>query len=133
MVIFGVIVLCLASAVIFSTPGRREIMALTFDARAFDNLRDGVYMGRYQGTTDHLRDADVQVTVSGGRVTDIAEVNGTLDKDGKPVVIRHGLTIEDLFGRVIASQSLQVDVISGATLTSKAHLKAVENALDQAH
>ncbi|HHV58206.1 MAG TPA: FMN-binding protein, partial [Firmicutes bacterium] len=33
---------------------------------------------------------------------------------------------------VIKSQSLQVDVISGATLTSKAHLKAVENALEQA-
>jgi uncharacterized protein with FMN-binding domain len=132
MVIFGVIALCLACAVIFTTPGRREIMALTFDTRAFDGLRDGVYTGSYQGTADHLRDADIQVTVSGGRVADIAEINGALDKDGKPAVIRHGLTIRDLFGRVIESQSLQVDVISGATLTSKAHLKAVENALDQA-
>jgi uncharacterized protein with FMN-binding domain len=30
---------------------------------------------------------------------------------------------------VIDAQSLQVDTISGATLTSKAYLKAVENAL----
>jgi uncharacterized protein with FMN-binding domain len=37
-----------------------------------------------------------------------------------------------LFRHVIESQSLQVDVISGATLTSKAHLKALENALEQA-
>jgi major membrane immunogen (membrane-anchored lipoprotein) len=33
-------------------------------------------------------------------------------------------------GRVIREQSLQVDTISGATLTSKAFLKAIENALD---
>jgi uncharacterized protein with FMN-binding domain len=37
-----------------------------------------------------------------------------------------------LYSRVIAQQSLQVDTISGATLTSKAYLQAVENALVQA-
>lgn len=31
-----------------------------------------------------------------------------------------------------SSQTLEVDVISGATVTSKAHLKALENALEQA-
>ncbi|WP_368487958.1 FMN-binding protein [Clostridium sp. BJN0013] len=39
--------------------------------------------------------------------------------------------MEDLFQKVIELQSLQVDIISGATLTSKAHLKALENALKQ--
>jgi uncharacterized protein with FMN-binding domain len=37
-----------------------------------------------------------------------------------------------LYDRVIESQSLQVDTISGATLTCKARLKAVENALIKA-
>jgi uncharacterized protein with FMN-binding domain len=37
-----------------------------------------------------------------------------------------------LYERVIEAQSLQVDTISGATLTSKAHLQCVENALVQA-
>jgi uncharacterized protein with FMN-binding domain len=37
-----------------------------------------------------------------------------------------------LYERVIQSQSLQVDTISGATLTSKAYLQCVENALLQA-
>lgn len=32
----------------------------------------------------------------------------------------------------IEAQSLQVDTVSGATLTSKAYLKSVENALMQA-
>jgi uncharacterized protein with FMN-binding domain len=34
-----------------------------------------------------------------------------------------------LYDRVIQAQSLQVDTLSGATLTSKAWLQAVENAL----
>jgi len=39
---------------------------------------------------------------------------------------------ETLYDRVIAGQSLHVDTVSGATLTSKAYLQAVENALVQA-
>lgn len=39
---------------------------------------------------------------------------------------------DELFARVIRAQSLQVDTISGATLTSKAYLKGVENALNKA-
>ena len=34
--------------------------------------------------------------------------------------------------RAVEAQSLQVDTISGATLTSKAHLQCVGNALQQA-
>jgi uncharacterized protein with FMN-binding domain len=37
-----------------------------------------------------------------------------------------------LYDRVIQAQSLQVDTISGATLTSKAYLQGVENALRKA-
>ncbi|QAT63508.1 FMN-binding protein [Acidilutibacter cellobiosedens] len=37
-----------------------------------------------------------------------------------------------MFDNVVKSQTLQVDVINGATLTSKVHLKALENALKQA-
>jgi len=37
-----------------------------------------------------------------------------------------------LYDRVVQAQSLQVDTISGSTLTSKAYLKAVEDALNKA-
>ena len=36
---------------------------------------------------------------------------------------------QELYNRVIAAQSLQVDTVSGATLTGKAYLQCVENAL----
>jgi len=67
----------------------------------------------------------VQVTVSSGKVSEIRLLSSS--DPGKKN------TQQDvLYDRVIKGQSLQVDVISGATLTSKAYLRAVENALRQA-
>ncbi len=45
----------------------------------------------------------------------------------------NGVTMADLLKKAVETKSLQVDAISGATLTSKAHLKALENALKQAN
>jgi len=68
---------------------------------------------------------ECDVTVSNGRVTDIRLVGS---KDPADKNTQH----EVLYDRVIQAQSLQVDTISSATLTSKAYLQAVENALLQA-
>ncbi len=38
-------------------------------------------------------------------------------------------TTKQIINTIIESQSLQVDAVSGATLTTKAYVKAVENAL----
>ncbi len=71
--------------------------------------------------------------MSSGKVSSIKVLEGkNVYKEGKPIEIRNDLTIEDLNNSVIKEQSLQVDVISGATLTSNAYLKAMENALKQA-
>ncbi len=130
-VILGVIALVMGAGILFTGPGRQEIMNLTIRNVDFSKLHDGTYVGEYKGKKDSYRDAAVEVTVASGAVTDIKVVKGALAKE-KPVEMRNGMTINDMFGKVIDSQSLQVDVISGATLTSKVHLKAVENALEQA-
>lgn len=70
--------------------------------------------------------------ISEGEISDVKILKGTVDKEGKPVKLTGGRSIDDLFSNAIKSQTLQVDVISGATLTSKTHLKALENALEQA-
>jgi uncharacterized protein with FMN-binding domain len=88
--------------------------------------------GRNSAEAGDLRDASVEVTISGGEVTSIRLLKGGLDGDGNPAEIGDGKTILDLYDDVLAQESLQVDGISGATLTSKAHLKALENALSQA-
>ncbi len=125
--IAGVITL---GAVVLTAPGRRELQNMVIDNVDFKKLCDGVYTGAYRGTKDSFRNVAVNVTVNSGAVSKIKVTEGAL-ADKQTTEIRNGLSLNDLFDEVIKSQSLQVDAISGATLTSKAHLKAVENALKQ--
>jgi len=130
--IIGVLVLGAGGAVVFTAPGRNELQNMVIADVDFKNLRDGVYTGVYHGTKDSLRNAAVEVTVTSGAVTGIKVTEGAYVGDKQTAEVRHGFSIDDLFTEVIDSQSLQVDVISGATLTCNAHLKAVESALLQA-
>ncbi|MFY9135653.1 MAG: FMN-binding protein, partial [Bacillota bacterium] len=63
----------------------------------------------------------VRVTVESGRVTDIDVV--------EDVLFRSAEWTEKIIDSVMEEQSLDVDIISGATITTKAYLKAIENAL----
>jgi uncharacterized protein with FMN-binding domain len=104
----------------------REARSLPLDAVDFDRLKnDGVYHGVYEGGMYGWRANECDVTVANGRVTAIqfAGSRASVTADVNP---------EMLYGRVIEAQSLQVDTISGATLTSKGWLQCVENALLQA-
>lgn len=130
--ILGVLVLGGGAAMLALEPGRREAMNVVVGNGRFDGLQDGAFEGQYVGTRDHLRDVKVRVTVQGGAVEAIDVVSGPLAGDKQNGEIRNGQSIKDMFGRVIEKSSLQVDVISGATITCKTHLKAVENALEQA-
>lgn len=130
--IVGVITLGMGGAIVFTAPGRSELKNMVIANVDFKKLKDGVYTGAYHGTKDSFRNAGVKVTVASGAVKQIMVTEGALANEKQKTEIRNGLTINNLFDDVIKSQSLQVDVISGATLTSKAHLKAVENALEQA-
>jgi uncharacterized protein with FMN-binding domain len=102
-----------------------EARSLPLDAVDFGRLADGTYHGAYEGGMYKWRANECDVTVTDGKVTAIQLV-GSQDPGGKNT--QH----EPLYERVVEAQSLQVDTISGATLTSKAYLKAVENALVQA-
>ncbi len=102
----------------------KEARSLPLNAVDFSMLNDGTYHGAYEGGMYKWRANECQVTVSSGKVTDI-QMLGSGDPGGKNT--QH----EVLYDRVIQAQSLQVDTISGATLTSKAYLQAVENALVQ--
>ena len=103
----------------------RQARSLPLDIVDFGKLNDGTYHGAYEGGMYKWRANECDVTVSSGKVTDIKLVVSQ-DPGGKNT--QH----EALFDRVIQAQTLQVDTISGATLTSKAYLQAVENALVQA-
>jgi len=124
MIIAGLIILIavgLGGAIICTSGERQEGKNLPIAAVDFNNLKDGTYIGEYEGGMNKLRTNKVQVIVSSGEVTDIKILEHK--ENQKPEFTGK------LYGGVIKAQSLQVDTISGATITSKAYLKSVENAL----
>lgn len=98
-----------------------EAKSLPLNGVDFSKLNDGTYLGAYEGGMYKWRGNEVRVIVSSGKVTNIELLK---NKENQPPEFTN-----KLFNRVIEAQSLQVDTISGATLTSKAYLQRVENAL----
>jgi uncharacterized protein with FMN-binding domain len=99
-----------------------EARSLPLNAVDFSKLNDGTYHGAYAGGMYKWRANECNVTVTNGKVAAIQLVDSK-DPGSK------NTQVDVLYDRVIKAQSLQVDTITSATLTSKAWLQAVENAL----
>lgn len=82
-------------------------------------VNDGTYTGKY---SVFPVTAEVKVTVKDHKITDILLVE---HKNGQ------GSAAEVLPNKVIETQSIKIDSISGATYSSKVILKAIENALSK--
>ena len=91
--------------------------AMTFKSIDITKVRDGVYMGE---CSLFPVTAVVKIKVEGGRVTSIDVMKHMHGK---------GYGADVLASRVIETQSLEVDAVSGASGSSKAMRKAIENAL----
>lgn len=80
--------------------------------------------GTYPGSCDVFPvSVEVRVTVKGHRIAGIELVK---HRNGQ------GTPAEAIPARIVEAQSLKVDAVSGATLSSKVILKAVQNALNPA-
>ena len=86
----------------------------------FSSLVDGTYTGTYRGGR---WTNTVKVTIKDHRILDIEIVDDILFS--QPEVF------EKILDRVLDEQKVKVDVISEATVTSKAYLKAIELALEE--
>ncbi|HWP22216.1 MAG TPA: FMN-binding protein [Candidatus Cryosericum sp.] len=113
-------------------PARREIVEMQIEQIDFDNLKDGLYLGEFTGSKSSQRDVALEVTVQDGAVSSITILHGALDQEGNPTELNSGISAQDFLQSALKAQSLQIDAVSGATLTSKTLLKALENALEQA-
>lgn len=99
---------------------------------AASGLHDGAWTGSDVVATDGFRsfgDVQVQLVISGGRVTDVRAVqmptharSGSISSSAEP----------QLRSEVLQAQSAQIDTVSGATYTSEAYARSVQAALDQA-
>ena len=80
-------------------------------------IKDGEYLGSYDAG---LVKVEVEVLIESDKIKEVKLLKHTNGKGDK------GETVID---NIIENQSLQVDTIAGATISSKAIIKAVENAL----
>lgn len=82
------------------------------------NMDAGEYTGKYDGGR---WSNEVRLTVEAGRITQIDVI--------KSVLFERPELTKELFDNVIKKQDTGVDAISGATVTCRAYLKSIENAL----
>lgn len=110
------IVLC-GITLAFALPGLKQTTALEIEAVDLTQIPDGSYTGSYNC---YRWSNTVEVTIKDQRITNI-----------RPVKIQDGRDSIDkeLTEKVILQQTADVDVVSSATASSNAYLKAIENAL----
>lgn len=89
---------------------------------------DGTYTG--DSVPTRFGNVQVQVTVSGGQITDVTPLHLT-DRDGRSVQISNRAA-PILREEVLSAQSANVRMVSGATYTSEGYLNSLQSALDQA-
>lgn len=102
------------------TDGLTEGKKVTLNGIDLSVVSDGSYTGTY----DFKRWSNtVTVHVEDHRIVDIEIIED---------VMAEGATncSDDIIMHVIEAQNTNIDTVSGATVTSKAYLKAIENALE---
>lgn len=119
IILFAILALLVAAG-LFITNGLSEGMNVQLQGVNLQDKPDGDYLGTYSfkrwtntllvHVKDHrITGIDIQDDVGAAQITNCSD---------------------ELFQRVIETQDTQVDAVSGATVTSKAYLKAIENALN---
>jgi uncharacterized protein with FMN-binding domain len=88
---------------------------------AAPKYKDGVYKGSAKGYGGAIK---VAVKVKGGKISKIKVLK---HKESDP-----DTSLKKIPERIIKEQKTQVDAVTGATITSKAIMKAVDNALSKA-
>jgi uncharacterized protein with FMN-binding domain len=118
IIVLGIVAAIIIGFTVFIIGGKNATMNQQIGSVSLEDIPDGVYTGSYSG----MRwSTTVEVTVSGHQITRIEVIS--------PQVVESEETTDALSAGVIEAQSPAVDAVSGATVTSKAHLKAIENAL----
>jgi uncharacterized protein with FMN-binding domain len=122
--VFGIIFLAIIIIFICFTTylnqGQKEVLNTKINDIDLSNISDGFYTGGFKG---YRWSNTVNVTVVNHKIVNITFVKGQQFRVKE---------VEDkLIGEVIDNQSLNVDTVTGATISSKAILKAIENAFNK--
>ncbi|MEJ5273573.1 MAG: FMN-binding protein [Spirochaetota bacterium] len=98
---------------------KNQVEQITINEIDLSNIEDGTYYGSYNTI---FVSAKVEVIVKDHKILDIKIIEHINGK-GKPA--------ETIINDVIKEQKLNVDIVSGATASSKVILKAIEEALSK--
>jgi uncharacterized protein with FMN-binding domain len=120
LIIFFVIILAVIGAKTYIEANLERVAGMSIPDVDLSKTKDGVYSGSYKAFPVA---ADVEVTVNNKKITNIE-----LKKHNNG----QGSQAEIIPDKVIEAQTLEVDIVSGATYSSKVILKAIENALNNA-
>ena len=101
---------------------RTKLDLLDLQSLATARLRDGAYTGKALGYSDK-KDLEVTVTIRAGKIADVnVKHEEKIDLNATRIVPR----------RIVEKQSVQVDGVTGATVTSQAIVEGAFKALKQA-
>jgi len=111
------IILVLAGGMFYITNGLEAGKNVEINGLNITNINDGIYNGKYKaGRWSN----ELKVTVKDKKITNIEIVDD--------VTFAMANVRNELFNKVIKEQNTKVVTVSGATVTSKAYLKSIENA-----
>jgi uncharacterized protein with FMN-binding domain len=97
-------------------------------SKAAATARSGTYTGAAE--TTRFGTTQVEVTISGGRITEVTTVQLNQD-DPRSLQISESAA-PTLRTEVLSKQTAAVDIVSGATYTSDAYEASLQSALDKA-
>lgn len=96
----------------------KQVRAMTINEIDLSKIDDGTYLGSFSyGKFDY----EVETVIKNHRIENVKVVKNRKSK--------YAQKAEGVIDKVVQAQSLKVDVVTGATTTSKAILKAIENSL----
>jgi len=111
------IAVIVAGGIFYLNNGLEAGSEIEMKGLVMSNINDGIYNGNYKsGRWSN----ELKVTVKNNKITDIKIIDDV-------AFVQEGIA-DELFKRVIEVQNTKVDSVSGATVTSKAYLKSIENA-----
>ncbi len=114
------IVIAGAAGVFYLSRGLEEVLSVSISSVDLSETEDGVYKGSFDfGRWGN----ELNVTVENCKITKIE-----VEEDVK---FANEEVSRQLFQRVIEKQNTTVDAVSGGTVTSKAYLKSIEDALNK--
>jgi len=100
----------------------------TATTTASGTVHDGTFVGN--AVTSQFSTIQVQVTVSGGKITDITLVQDADNEQHSAEVDAYA--IPTLRSEALSAQSANIDAVSGATFTSQSYTQSLQSALDKA-